>query len=326
MAGGVVGRPLLVALASLALLRPSSLGHAHRLRLRTCAGCRRLSAPRPVRAGVLLADLSEEWNRFARNATRQLPDLASRIAYTHIAENELDPKRKALWEQLRKAAEVEAVQAARATLRGVAVAEAAAEGPAAPPSWRQQSAALGELQYWLITTGNADAESALLDAVQRADERWLAVEADGMLRKAWSVHRSTPVNLRMEAARALLRAGKAEEAVRAFSAVAAECEPAWAEALRWQGKVHNLALGDAPAAIDAYERALSFSPRNYPLLFELGALLVRDAAAEAMLGGPRASGSAERAARGAELLGRATELNPLLEPKVALIIGEADDE
>lgn len=311
-----------------------------------------LRRPRRARTGVLAADLSDEWNAFARNASRQLPDLATNIAFAHISESELDPKRKALWEQLRRAAEVDAVKAARATLKGEAGAAAVANGEAAGAAamsdgetagaaaladgeasdqapvagWRQQSRALGELQYWLITTGNADAEAAMIDVIQRThgSERWLAIEADCMLRKGWSVHRNTPTNLQMEAARALLRAGKAKEAARAFAAIAEECKPPWAEALKWQGKVLNLALGDSAAAIQAYEQALVCSPRNYALLFELGALLIKDAAVEAQLGGPRSAGSAERAQRGAELLGRATELNPLLAPKVALIIGEEE--
>ncbi|KAG8469696.1 hypothetical protein KFE25_006151 [Diacronema lutheri] len=273
-------------------------------------------------------DLSEEWSRFARNATNQYQNLAADIAFAHLADAELDPKRKALWEQLRRATELDAVQAARATLAG---RDAPADGSTDEqpvPEWRRLSRALSELQYWLIATGNQDAETALLDVIQRAHatERSLAIEADGLLRKAWSVHGSAPTNLRMEAARSLLRNGKAKEAALAFAALAGELSPPWAEAHRWQGKVHNLALGDAPGAIAAYERALSLSPRNYPLLFELGALLVRDATAEAQLGGPRAAGSAERASRGAQLLGRAVELNPLLAPKVARLLGEADDD
>ncbi|KAJ1629260.1 hypothetical protein T492DRAFT_1012016 [Pavlovales sp. CCMP2436] len=270
-------------------------------------------------------DYSAEFSRISRDASLN-------FAASLLAEAELgvDPKRRALWEQSRRTSELDAVAAARATLRREeGGGELGGDGTpvAAQESWRTQSRALGELSYWLIATGNVDAETILLDAIRgSADcERWLAVEADGLLRKGWSVHRSATVNSRMEAARGLIKAGKAREAADAFSAIAAECEPVWAEAHRWRGKTLHLALGDVDGAISAYEQALATSTRNYPLLFELGALMVRDAAIEAQLGSPRAAGSAARAQRGAEYLGRAAELNPLLAQKVAQLLGDDDD-
>lgn len=270
--------------------------------------------------GGVPEDLAAAFTRFTQNATLD-------FAASALASAELDPKRRELWEQLRRAAEIDAVIASRKTLLQP---EQALPDEATPTeaAWRLQSRALGELQYWLITTGNPDAESAMIDVIQRAHatERWLAVEADAMLRKGWSVHRLAPTNLRMEAGRALIREGRAPEAARAFVAIAGACDPPWAEAHRWHAKVCHLALGDVAGALAAYDRALNLSPRNYPLLFEYGGLLVRDAAVEASLGGPRAAGSAARAARGAELLGRAAELNPLLLPKVQSLLGDETDD
>lgn len=260
--------------------------------------------------------LEEEWSKL------QVENRAGAAAAA-IIDSELDPKRRALWKQLRRESEKEAVSAAVRSLDG----EPDADG--SKPDWRVRSRALAELQYWVITTGNPNAESALLDIIQRsyASERWLAVEADGLLRKAWSVHQNATVNLRMEAARGLLREGKARAAADAFAEVARACRSSsWVEALRWQARVEQLAIGNPSVAIELYESALARSPRNYPLLFELGALLVKDAAAEAQIGGPRSKGSAARAVRGAELLSRSAELNPLLLAKVSDALGQSDDD
>lgn len=261
-------------------------------------------------------DLTKQWSEFQRQNDAE-------FTAASIAEAELDPKRRALWEQLRRAAEIDAVKGARATLRGEAEEE-----DAAAADWKVRSRALSELQYWLITTGNPDAESAMIDIIQKYcdDERWVAIEADGLLRKAWAVHRNATVNMQMERGRSLLREGDARLAERTFDEVAHSVQPPWPEAHRWRAKVLHLALNDAPAAIEAYEAALKQSPKNYPVLFELGSLLIKDAASEAQFGGPRALGSAERATRGAELLGRAAELNPLLEPKVRAVLGTSTDD